>query len=71
MELTGTPWALYFPVEGNTADGLLPPSWVELLRTVSVEQLEPRLDEVRGRDEVVVQRQHVRALRAPDADVAQ
>jgi glycosyltransferase involved in cell wall biosynthesis len=36
MELTGTPWALYFPVDGNTADGLLPPSWVELLRTVDV-----------------------------------
>jgi glycosyltransferase involved in cell wall biosynthesis len=36
MELTGTPWALYFPVDGNTADGLLPPSWVELLQTVDV-----------------------------------
>lgn len=36
MELTETPWALYFPVDGNTADGLLPPSWVELLRTVDV-----------------------------------
>jgi glycosyltransferase involved in cell wall biosynthesis len=36
MELTGTPWALYFPVDGNTAEGLLPPSWVELLRTVDV-----------------------------------
>jgi glycosyltransferase involved in cell wall biosynthesis len=36
MELTGTPWALYFPVDGNTSDGLLPPSWVELLRTVDV-----------------------------------
>ena len=36
MELTGTPWALYFPVDGNTADGLLPPSWVELLHTVDV-----------------------------------
>ena len=36
MELTGTPWALYFPVDGNTADGLLPPSWVELLRTVDL-----------------------------------
>ena len=30
---------------------------------------EARLDQVRGRDDVVVQRQHVRALRAPDADV--
>jgi glycosyltransferase involved in cell wall biosynthesis len=36
MELTGTPWALYFPVDGDTADGLLPPSWVELLRTVDL-----------------------------------
>ena len=36
MELTETPWALYFPVDGNTADGLLPASWIELLRSVDV-----------------------------------
>ena len=36
MELTGTPWALYFPVDGNTADGTLPPSWVEMLRAVDI-----------------------------------
>jgi glycosyltransferase involved in cell wall biosynthesis len=36
LELTETPWILYFPVDGNTADGLLPPSWSELLREVDV-----------------------------------
>jgi glycosyltransferase involved in cell wall biosynthesis len=36
MELTSTPWALYFPVDGDTADERLPPSWVELLRMVDV-----------------------------------
>lgn len=36
MELTGTPWLLYFPVDGETEDGLLPPSWVSLLREVDV-----------------------------------
>lgn len=36
MELTDARWALYFPVDGDTAEGLLPPSWVELLRMVDV-----------------------------------
>jgi glycosyltransferase involved in cell wall biosynthesis len=36
LELTETPWILYFPVDGDTADGLLPPSWAELLREVDV-----------------------------------
>jgi glycosyltransferase involved in cell wall biosynthesis len=36
MELTDARWALYFPIDGNTADGLLPPSWIELLRMVDV-----------------------------------
>lgn len=36
MELTEARWALYFPIDGNTAEGLLPPSWVELLRMVDV-----------------------------------
>jgi glycosyltransferase involved in cell wall biosynthesis len=36
LELTETPWILYFPVDGNTADGGLPQSWAELLREVDV-----------------------------------
>ena len=36
MELTEARWALYFPIDGNTADGRLPPSWVELLGMVDV-----------------------------------
>jgi glycosyltransferase involved in cell wall biosynthesis len=36
LELTGTPWVLYFPIDGETEDGLLPPSWAELLREVDV-----------------------------------
>jgi len=36
MELTDARWALYFPIDGDTADGLLPPSWVDLLRMVDV-----------------------------------
>jgi glycosyltransferase involved in cell wall biosynthesis len=36
MELTDARWALYFPIDGNTVEGLLPPSWVELLRMVDV-----------------------------------
>ena len=36
LELTGTPWVLYFPVDGHTDAGGLPPSWVELLREVDV-----------------------------------
>lgn len=33
LEMTRTPWCLYFPVDGDCGDGL-PPSWIELLRTV-------------------------------------
>jgi glycosyltransferase involved in cell wall biosynthesis len=36
LELTRTPWVLYFPVDGHTDEGSLPPSWVELLREVDV-----------------------------------
>lgn len=36
MELTDARWALYFPIDGDTAEGLLPPSWVELLHMVDV-----------------------------------
>ena len=36
MELTDTPWAQYFPVDGNTEREQLPPSWTELLREVDV-----------------------------------
>jgi len=36
MELTDTPWLLYFPIDGHTADERLPPSWIELLREVDV-----------------------------------
>lgn len=31
LAMTGTPLVLHFPVDGVRADGLLPPSWVELL----------------------------------------
>ncbi|HTS54300.1 MAG TPA: glycosyltransferase family 4 protein [Burkholderiales bacterium] len=36
MELTDTPWLLYFPVDGDTQEERLPPSWIELLREVDV-----------------------------------
>jgi glycosyltransferase involved in cell wall biosynthesis len=36
MLLTDTPWALYFPIDGDMEGGGLPPSWVELLRDVDV-----------------------------------
>jgi glycosyltransferase involved in cell wall biosynthesis len=36
MELTDTPWALYFPIDGDNAEGRLPASWVELLRDVDI-----------------------------------
>jgi glycosyltransferase involved in cell wall biosynthesis len=35
LDMTGTPWALYFPVDGDCG-GMLPPSWIELLRTVDI-----------------------------------
>lgn len=36
MDLTQTPWVLYFPIDGDTSDEHLPRSWVELLREVDV-----------------------------------
>jgi glycosyltransferase involved in cell wall biosynthesis len=36
LELTETPWILYFPVDGETEAGLLPPSWIELLDEVDI-----------------------------------
>ncbi len=36
MELTGTPWALYFPIDGDMEGERLPVSWTELLRDVDV-----------------------------------
>jgi len=36
MELTDTPWALYFPIDGDMEGEALPASWVDLLRQVDV-----------------------------------
>lgn len=36
MELTDTPWALYFPVDGDMHGEHLPSSWIEMLRQVDV-----------------------------------
>ncbi len=36
MELTDTPWALYFPIDGDMEGERLPPSWIDLLREVDV-----------------------------------
>jgi glycosyltransferase involved in cell wall biosynthesis len=36
LELTETPWILYFPIDGENADGLLPSSWIELLHEVDI-----------------------------------
>jgi len=36
LELTDTPWVLYFPVDGNTQDERLPSAWIELLREVDL-----------------------------------
>jgi glycosyltransferase involved in cell wall biosynthesis len=36
LELIDAPWILYFPVDGNKADGTLPASWIQLLREVDV-----------------------------------
>ncbi|HEV2494491.1 MAG TPA: glycosyltransferase [Terriglobia bacterium] len=36
MELTDTPWALYFPIDGDIEGERLPAGWVELLREVDV-----------------------------------
>jgi glycosyltransferase involved in cell wall biosynthesis len=36
MEMTGAPWALYFPIDGHTADERLPQSWIDLLAEVDI-----------------------------------
>jgi glycosyltransferase involved in cell wall biosynthesis len=36
MQLTDTPWVLYFPIDGDMAGGGLPASWIELLREVDI-----------------------------------
>jgi glycosyltransferase involved in cell wall biosynthesis len=36
MQLTDTPWALYFPIDGDIEDGGLPSGWVELLQEVDI-----------------------------------
>lgn len=36
MELTDTPWILYFPIDGDTEGEGLPRSWVDLLREVDI-----------------------------------
>ncbi len=36
MELTDTPWALYFPIDGDMEGEKLPASWTELLREVDM-----------------------------------
>src|SRR6266481_5570675 len=36
MQMTDTPWALYFPIDGNMQDGRLPPSWIQLLKEVDI-----------------------------------
>jgi glycosyltransferase involved in cell wall biosynthesis len=36
MELTDTPWLLYFPIDGDVGDERLPLSWIEMLRQVDI-----------------------------------
>src|SRR5580704_13845730 len=36
MELTDTPWALYFPIDGDMEGGGLPQSWIQLLNEVDI-----------------------------------
>lgn len=36
MELTDTPWLLYFPIDGDVGDHQLPASWIEMLTQVDV-----------------------------------
>jgi len=36
MELTDTPWILYFPIDGDVEGEQLPVSWLELLREVDI-----------------------------------
>ena len=36
MELTDTPWLLYFPIDGDSGNDRLPPSWLEMLHQADV-----------------------------------
>jgi len=36
MRTAGIPWVLYYPVDGDIGDGRLPPSWVQVLRSVDL-----------------------------------
>jgi glycosyltransferase involved in cell wall biosynthesis len=36
MEMTDTPWLLYFPIDGDSGDDRLPPSWIEMLHQADV-----------------------------------
>lgn len=36
MELTDTPWSLYFPIDGDMEGGGLPQSWIQLLNEVDI-----------------------------------
>jgi len=36
MQLTDTPWALYFPIDGDIEGGTLPQSWIQMLTEVDV-----------------------------------
>lgn len=36
MQLTDTPWALYFPIDGEIKGGALPQSWIQMLTEVDV-----------------------------------
>ncbi len=36
MQLTDTPWALYFPIDGDMEGGALPQSWIQMLTEVDI-----------------------------------
>jgi glycosyltransferase involved in cell wall biosynthesis len=36
MQLTDTPWALYFPIDGDMKGGALPQSWIQMLSEVDI-----------------------------------
>ncbi len=36
MELTDAPWLLYFPIDGDTGNDQLPPSWIQMLQQVDL-----------------------------------
>jgi glycosyltransferase involved in cell wall biosynthesis len=36
MQLTDTPWALYFPIDGDLEGGKLPQSWIQMLTEVDI-----------------------------------